>query len=214
MTGHEHGRITIALAEADDAVREERRAALGEPYRTLLGHFRHEIGHFYWDLLVQGDAEALAAFRRLFGDERADYGAALRRYYAEGPPPDWRARFQTSYASLHPWEDFAECFAHHLHIIDTLEMAASTGLKVEHPSLAAGIDSAAPGDPYALDDFAPALAAWLPLALSLNSVNRAMGQPDLYPFVLPEPAAEKLAFVHRLVRQAGSSHQERPAAGG
>ena len=129
MTGHDNGVITLNVTEGDDAEREKRRAALGEPYRTLVGHFRHEIGHYYWDRLVR-DGGRLEAFRELFGDERADYGQALQRHYREGPPPDWQSRFISAYASSHPWEDFAETWAHYLHIVDALETARSYGINV------------------------------------------------------------------------------------
>lgn len=72
MTGHENGIITIALAEADEIERERRRLEMGEPYRTLLGHFRHEVGHHYWDLLVR-DGGALSACRKIFGDDAEEY---------------------------------------------------------------------------------------------------------------------------------------------
>ena len=72
MTGHADGVITINLAEADDAERERRRQQMGELYRTLLGHFRHEIGHYYWDRLI-ANTPHLEEFRRIFGDERQDY---------------------------------------------------------------------------------------------------------------------------------------------
>jgi hypothetical protein len=127
MTGHDNGLITINIAEADDAERERMRRQMGEPYRTLLGHFRHEIAHYYWDRLVR-DAHGIEAFRQLFGDEREDYGAALQRHYANGPPPDWQQRFVSPYASTHPWEDWAETWAHYFHMVDTLE----TGVRVRH----------------------------------------------------------------------------------
>ena len=117
MTGHEDGLITLAVAEADDAEREARRARMGEPYRTLLGHFRHEVGHFYWDMLIR-DGDRTHDFRAIFGDESDDYKAALRRHYADGPPSDWQERFVSAYAAAHPWEDWAETWAHYLHIID------------------------------------------------------------------------------------------------
>ena len=122
VTGHADGVITLDLAESDDVHRERRRAELGEPYRTLLGHFRHEIGHYYWPILVER-AGALERCRALFGDERADYGEALERHYADGPPADWAERHVSAYATMHPWEDWAETFAHYLHIRDTLQTA-------------------------------------------------------------------------------------------
>ena len=111
VTGHDDGVITLDLAEADDPHREELRQQLAEPYRTLLGHFRHEIGHYYWPILAS-DPESLAASRALFGDDREDYGEALKRHYNDGPPPDWQERHVSSYATMHPFEDWAETFAH------------------------------------------------------------------------------------------------------
>ena len=129
LTGHDDGLVTLNLKEADDAHREKLRAAMGEPYRTLLGHFRHEVGHYYWDVLVR-DGGPLLAFRALFGDETADYEQALKKHYANGAPADWPLRFVSAYATAHPWEDWAETWAHYLHIVDTLEMASSFGMSV------------------------------------------------------------------------------------
>ena len=128
MTGHDNGLITIALAEADDAERERRRTAMGEPYRTLLGHFRHEVGHYYWDRLVR-DEGRLDPCRAVFGDDSQDYEQALQRHYAEGAPANWQENFVSAYATTHPWEDFAETWAHYLHIVDTLEMAGAFGVQ-------------------------------------------------------------------------------------
>lgn len=200
LTGHDNGRITINIAEADDAERERRRAQMHEPYRTLLGHFRHEIGHYYWDRLVR-DTPALERFRALFGDERADYGAALQKHYADGAPADWRQSFVSAYATSHPWEDFAETFAHYLHIVDTLETASSFGVRVrprgiaEADRLAAHVDF----DITADHSFRPVVDDWLPLTFALNSLNRSMGLGDLYPFVLTPPVIDKLAYIHDLV---------------
>jgi hypothetical protein len=200
VTGHDNGLITIALVEADDAEREKRRIAMREPYRTLLGHFRHEVGHHYWDLLVR-DRNRLAAFRTLFGDERQDYGDALQRHYAEPAPVQWQDSFVSAYAASHPWEDFAETWAHYLHIVDTLEMAAAFGIRVdprvaEEPSLKAEISF----DAYRAQHVQQLVDAWLPLTVALNSLNRAMGQPDLYPFILSPMVVQKLSFVHAIIR--------------
>ncbi|KMO28257.1 zinc-binding metallopeptidase family protein [Methylobacterium aquaticum] len=199
MTGHDNGVITIALVEADDAEREKRRREMGEPYRTLLGHFRHEVGHHYWDLLVR-DAGRLDACRAVFGDDSQDYDAALKRHYEQGTPADWQENFVSAYATTHPWEDFAETWAHYLHIVDTLEMASAFGMQV-HPLLDAGGELAAriDFDPYAAEGIEQIMAAWLPFVFALNSVNRAMGQGDLYPFVLAPPVIGKLGFIHGLV---------------
>ena len=197
FTGHADGVITINLAEADDAERERRRHQMGELYRTPLGHFRHEIGHYYWDRLIANTPQ-LAEFRRLFGDERQDYDNALRNYYATGAPPDWSDRFISAYASAHPWEDFAETWAHYFHMIDTLETAHVAGLAVS-PKL--------PQSPGAVFDFHPRdsdmkhlVEAWLALTFAVNSINRSMGQHDLYPFVLGPLAVDKLTFVQELIR--------------
>lgn len=201
-TGHADGVITLAVAEADDAERERRRTDLGEPYRTLLGHFRHEIGHYYWDRLVR-DGDRLDAFRALFGDERADYGASLARHYEQGPPPDWASRFVSAYASTHPWEDFAETWAHHMHRVDALETARAFGWSVapDGPgggTLAADIDF----DPYTAPDFAALSAVWPALTVAVNAINRSLGQRDAYPFVSTPEIEAKLAFVHDLIMSA------------
>jgi hypothetical protein len=201
LTGHEHGLITINIAEADDAERERARQEMGEPYRTLLGHFRHEVGHYYWERLVR-DGVWLESFRELFGDERQDYGACLEAHHAGGPPPDWQERFVSGYASAHPWEDFAETWAHYLHIVDTLETAAAFGLRIapkagRAPGLAMEIEF----DPYRHGNFDALLQAWLPLTYAVNSLNHSMGQPDLYPFVLSPTVIGKLRFVHGLIHR-------------
>jgi hypothetical protein len=199
MTGHEGGIITISLAEADDAERERRRCALGEPYRTLLGHVRHEVGHYYWNRLIEG-TDRLERFRALFGDERDDYGGALQRHYTSGPAPDWASHFVSAYASAHPWEDWAETWAHYLHITDTLETAAACGVSVrpkrrDEPSLPRVPEAAG----TAASAFDHLIASWYPLTYVLNNLNRGLGVPDAYPFVLSPPAVEKLRFVHETV---------------
>ena len=127
MTGHDEGIITLNVEEADDVARERNRQNLNESYRTLLGHLRHEVGHYYWDLLIAGKP-ALQSFRELFGDETRDYGEALQLYYRTGPRPDWREQFVSAYSAAHPWEDWAETWAHYLHITDTWDTALSFGL--------------------------------------------------------------------------------------
>jgi hypothetical protein len=199
-TGHDAGLITLNIAEADDDEREKRRLGMGEPYRTLLGHFRHEIGHYYWDILVR-DGQMLDEFRNLFGDERADYGAALQRHYARGPSPDWPGAHISAYATAHPWEDFAESFAHHMHIVDTLETAHALGISIEaravkDEALKTDIDF----DAYGAENFDAVVAAWTPVSVALNSLTRALGQPDAYPFVLSQTIIDKLDFIHRLIR--------------
>lgn len=199
LTGHADGLITINIAEADSPERERRRVELGEPYRTMLGHMRHEVGHYYWDLLVR-DGGRLEASRAMFGDEREDYAEALQRHYQTGAPPDWQESYVSSYATMHPWEDFAETWTHYLHMVDTLDTAASFGLAVDpevsdDPELATTIAF----DPYRAVRFERLVAAWVPLTVAVNSLNRSMGQPDLYPFTLSPPAITKLGFIHDLV---------------
>lgn len=207
ITGHDKGIITLALAEADDSEREKIRHAMHEPYRTLLGHFRHEIGHYYWDLLVAPNPGLLARFRALFGDERQDYEQALKVHYEKGAPISWQDRFISNYASSHPWEDFAESWAHYLHIVDTLETAQSSGLAIATNSASAP-EVTAPQNPYHERNIETLIEAWLPFTLALNSLNRSMGQPDLYPFVLSPAARKKLGFVLS-VAQSGSRNHER-----
>jgi hypothetical protein len=201
MTGHLGGLITLNVAEADDPERERRRKSMGEPYRTLLGHFRHEISHYYWDRLVAG-TPTIEEFRRLFGDERDDYAAALQRYYANGPPSDWSEHYVTAYASAHPWEDFAETWAHYFHMVDTLETAAAFGLRLR-PKVGAGLAAVIDFDPH-LAEMDRIIDAWLPLTFAVNSINRSMGQPDLYPFVPASAVIWKLTFVHDRIHAVSS----------
>lgn len=185
-TGHANGVITINLAEADDVARARMRVQMEERYRTLLGHFRHEIGHYYWTRLVD-QSENIQEYRALFGDERVDYSQSLQRYYDLGPPVDWQDRFVTPYASAHPWEDWAESWAHYLHIRDTLETAEEYQL-VRKPPWQQGAS-----------DFDALTHRWTHLSIGINAVNRSMGLHDAYPFVLNEAARIKLAFIHRIV---------------
>lgn len=196
LTGHAAGVITINVREADDLAREEARVRLGEPYRTLLGHFRHESGHYYFDRLVLARPDRLSAFRARFGDERTAYAESIERYYAEGAPPGWQDAYVTEYASMHPFEDFAESFAHYLHIADTLQTAGEYGMRLD-PVLPA-LDAAAARSRlrHDLGDFDAVVERWLLLTSALNSLNRSMGVPDGYPFVLAPRALEKLRFVH------------------
>jgi hypothetical protein len=202
-TGHHNGVITIDLAESDDVYREQMRRELGEPYRTMLGHLRHECGHWFWTVLVEPHAAALDLFRFLFGDERADYGDALRRHYEQGPPPGWVDRYVSAYATAHPWEDWAETFAHYLHIRDTLQTAAAFGMLVTGPGPNPNLRAAPSPEPE--ERFEDIFDDWIPLTYALNAVNRSMGKDDLYPFVLSGAVVEKLAFVHDLVRSVSRS---------
>ncbi len=203
LTGHDNGLMTFNLEEADDSLRERTRAEMNEPYRTLLGHFRHEVGHYYWDRLVD-QTEWLVPYRELFGDERQDYDAALAANYRDGPPSDWSMRFVSAYASMHPWEDWAETWAHYLHMVDTVDTALSFGIDADNVEVDA--------DPYDLDDlwrqndsvdddaaFLNLVNAWVDLSAVMNEMSRSMGQADFYPFVLPRSAIRKLHFIHCLI---------------
>ncbi|MFT4268629.1 MAG: putative zinc-binding metallopeptidase [Xenophilus sp.] len=203
MTGHQNGVVTLNAEEAEDAVRERIRAQMHEPYRTLLGHLRHEIGHYYWDVLVQG-TPWLEGFRQLFGDETQDYAAALHSHYENGPPADWALRCVTSYASTHPWEDWAETWAHYLHMADTADTALSFGLDATDVELTSDLfgpdDLWQPAHPDA-GRFLDFINGWVRLTSVLNELSRSMGQPDFYPFVLPRAAVGKLQFIHQIVAQ-------------
>ncbi len=201
LTGHDNGVITVNIDETDDVEREKRRVSMHEPYRTLLGHFRHEIGHYYWDLLIR-DSARIDDYRKLFGDERQDYDQALRDHYARGPIRDWPARFVSSYASVHPWEDWAETWAHYLHMTDTLETAASCGMSLQPDRKDEPSMEKQPKKPADAQRFDEIIQSWFPLTFALNSLNRGMGMPDAYPFVLPPPAISKLRFVHETICQS------------
>ncbi len=211
VTGHDNGTVTMALVEADSAEREKRRAELDEPYRTPLGHFRHEIGHHYWDVLVP-DRGMLEACRAKFGDDREDYAEALQRHYREGPPANWQERFVSAYATSHPWEDFAETWAHYFHIVDTLEMANAFGVRLE-PAIdrEGGHKARVDFDPYVDGGIGQILDAWAPFVVAMNSINRAIGRPDLYPFILAPGVAEKLGFIQDLVRGAATKSEGAPS---
>jgi hypothetical protein len=198
LTGHENGLITLNVAEADSPERERMRIRMGENYRTLLGHFRHELGHYCWERLIRDDAERLAAFRAIFGDATADYAAALHRHYAEGAPPDWQSHHISAYAASHPWEDWAETWAHCLHILDTLEMVDALALELPSGPAAETADNT----PIIADTpgaFESLLRRWLVLSEASNCINRCMGLCDLYPFVISETVAGKLRFVHDML---------------
>jgi hypothetical protein len=204
MTGHADGIITINVEEADDATRERVRSAMHEPYRTLLGHFRHEVGHYYWTRLVE-TGPWLDDFRALFGDERRDYAEALKTHYDQGPPADWALRFVSAYAASHPWEDWAETWAHYLHLRDALDTAASFGLDPDQVALDLvpwGRDALWQPDAPQAEAFLASLNGWVALSAALNELSRSMGLRDFYPFVLPRDAVAKLQFVHCVVERA------------
>ena len=204
-TGHADGVITVDLAESDDASREQRRQELSEPYRTMLGHMRHELGHYFQPLIVSGDAQ-WERCRELFGDERADYQEAINRHYQTGTPNGWEERYVSAYATMHPWEDWAETWAHYLHIRDTLETAAEYGVTVAGPRAVTTDRSlkATPQPEAGERSFDEMLDNWLPLTYALNAVNRSMGRDDLYPFRLPAPVIDKLRFVHDRVHETAA----------
>jgi hypothetical protein len=197
-TGHSDGLITLNIAEADDAHREQARTQMNEPYRTLLGHFRHEIGHYYFMRLMH-DSPLLEQCRTLFGDERADYGQALQRHYQEGPPAHWDANYISAYATMHPFEDWAETWAHYMHMVDTLETASACGLALapQNP-----VEPSLPAEPVdtVTRSFTDMIDRWFPLTYALNSLNRSMGQMDGYPFALAPPVIDKLRFIHRVIK--------------
>ena len=201
LTGHDNGSITINIAEADDIEREMARKSMNEVYRSLLGHFRHEIGHYYFDRLIN-QTDYLQRYRQLFGDESADYSGALERYYNQGPLPNWSNNYISAYATAHPWEDWAETWAHYLHIIDTLETAYAFGLSVD-PLVAEATKNFSADithDPYKVKSFDTILNQWLPLTFALNSLNRSMGLQDTYPFFITTAVIEKMKFIHEVVR--------------
>lgn len=207
LTGHDHGIIVINLDEADDAHREKMRTSLGEPYRTLVGHFRHEIGHYYWDLLLQArgvDDPLFQEWRALFGDERLDYCEAMQRHYKQGAPPNWSRTYISSYATMHPWEDWAETWAHYLHIIDGMETASDFGWHSQ--------DVPIPFTPFTAEEiaipnretdphFLKLVNGWAKLAPALNEIALSLGQGNLFPFVFTAAAVRKIHFVHMLVQR-------------
>jgi hypothetical protein len=202
LTGHASGLITINIEEADDAIRERIRTDLHEPYRTLLGHFRHEIGHYYWDRLIWS-SRWIEPFRVLFGDERTSYSDAIEANYEHGPPADWATEHISAYASAHPWEDWAETWAHYLHIVDSLDTAMAHGLDADDLEMEIApftrADLYDPDDPYA-DRILFLLNSWIEMVTVLNEVARSLGHPDFYPFVMPQAVVKKLHFINLVIR--------------
>jgi hypothetical protein len=197
LTGHNHGVITLNIDEADEAQRIRHKLDLGERYRTLLGHFRHEIGHYYWERLIQ-NTSAISEYRRLFGNEEQDYDDALKSYYQNGPPPDWSSRFISPYASSHPWEDWSETWAHYFHLMDTMETAYNFGIGVHPVRKDQELEAQFNRDPYTLIDFHQVIKEWTPLSIAINNLSRSMGYEDFYPFVISDIVSNKLAFIHRV----------------
>jgi hypothetical protein len=204
LTGHHNGVITLDLAEGDDVHREQLRIEMDEPYRTLLGHFRHEIGHYYFYRLVEPSQEYLQRFRELYGEPDADYQAAVDRHYREGASPAWEESFVSSYATMHAAEDWAETFAHYLHIRDALDTAAAFGFAPANATYERRI--------LGPSGFDTIIEMWLPLSWGLNMVNRSMGHNDLYPFVLPVPVLDKMRFIHTIIDEVTSERTKLAAA--
>jgi hypothetical protein len=171
---------------------------MNEPYRTILGHFRHEIGHYFWYQLI-ANTEKLEQFRQLFGDERNDYKQSLKRYYENGPRPDWPTQHITAYASAHPWEDWAESWAHYLHFVDILETSS-------HHEIALGSDKIEPNIKNLHDwlqqcNFNKTMNWFSKLTRTLNELNRSLGFSDPYPFKHSPTVVNKLKFIHQIIMQ-------------
>jgi hypothetical protein len=209
LTGHLNGLITLNIAEADDIEREMARLKMEEVYRTVLGHFRHETGHYYWDRLI-ANTDKLEPFRKLFGNEQQDYKKALERYYASGTPEGRESEYISAYAAAHPWEDWAETWAHYLHIIDTLETAHSFGLRLDPEPDSDATDMAVDitTDPYRQKRFSIIIKQWMPLTIAMNSLNRSMGLPDSYPFIIGPVVIQKLQFIHQVCFDARNRQVE------
>ena len=182
-TGHDNGIVTINIREADDVERERLRVELGEAQRTLLGHFRHEIGHYYWDALVKKRCEA--AFIQVFGDPmNPSYQEALTAYYNTAPPNNWQSQFVSAYATMHPWEDFAETFATYLDMVSLLDTAYHISFFNGSPSLSH------------LDTI---VIQYQQLGISLNELNRSKGIMDVVPEIVSPGVKEKMQFIHEVI---------------
>jgi hypothetical protein len=214
LTGHDEGVITLNVEEAEEPEREKRRALLGEQYRTLIGHFRHEVAHYYWDRFFQHRADddpIMQAFREVFGDEREDYDAALARHYQQGPVAAAPGTFITTYASVHPWEDWAETWAHYLHMLDGTETAHSFGLNSDavpipftpFPTEAVTLPTQLVWPDGEKEEFLTLLHGWAKLAPAINEVVASLGHPTFYPFVFSESIIRKFFFVHHMANDFG-----------
>ncbi len=203
MTGHNNGLITLNVIEADDLHREHARTNMHEQYRTVVGHMRHEVGHYYWDRLIAG-SHWIDDCRVLFGDETRDYVDSLKQYYKEGPPADWPLKYVSAYSAAHPWEDWAECWAHYMHMSDMVDTASSFGLSLDQTRLEFTPFTRdvlfKPEHPDA-DRYLAFVNHWAELAMLTNGMARAMGQPDIYPFVLAHQVLAKLQFIHLVVSE-------------
>ncbi len=216
LTGHQDGVITVNLLEADDSYRETIRATFREPARTLVGHFRHELGHYFWDRFFGNRSlrdPLLQSWREIFGDESVDYEATLRAYHSLGPPASWQDTHITAYAACHPWEDWAETWAHYLHIVEGTETARHFGWSSEQVPI--------PFTPFAEEplaeatqtddsDFVATINGWAKLAPALNEIATSLGGANLYPFVLSPSTVRKLHFVHHVIKDAGHPDKSDP----
>jgi len=199
MTGHSNGVITILLREADAVLREQAKQDMQERYRTLIGHLRHEVGHYFWEQLIYKEQDILQKFRNIFGNEETNYGDALKTYYKNGAQDNWRDSYISKYATSHPWEDWAETWAHYLHVMDMVETAHFFGLEVNSKEISADMKIASSFDPYTVKDFETIISTCVPLSFAVNSINRAMGIPDVYPFVITPAVVNKMKFIHQLL---------------
>lgn len=201
QTGHLDGVITVDIRETDAVQMARQKEQFKEPYRALLGHLRHESGHYYWSALIENSIY-IDEFRALFGDERADYGESLKRHHEHGPPTDWQDTFVTAYATMHAWEDWAETWAHYLHIVDAVDTAESEGMEPRAKGLNFGaLWPFRSYDIYRDGTFYQLMDRWFPLTLAINSLARSLGQDDFYPFIIPPAAQQKLEFIHRVIRE-------------
>ncbi len=211
LTGHASGVITLNMSEANAAFRENAREKMGEVYRTVLGHLRHECGHYYWELMVLPSEKWLPRVREVFGDDQLSYQDAVNNHYANGAPANWSDQFISAYATMHPWEDWAETWAHYLHMVDTLETAESYELAVRSPSPQGKSRRARPGLRHR-QDFNKLFDGWYSLTFVLNGLSRSMGMPDSYPFAISESIKEKLRLVHEIVMDVAAGQVEEGAA--
>lgn len=210
-TGHLNGVITVNLEEADDTYRQINRQQLAESSRTLLGHFRHESAHYLWYRFLSDlpwEDPLRIAFRERFGNEWLDYTEALNRHYQYGPPAGWEQQFITGYAASHPWEDWAETWAHYLQITDAMETSESLGIQVRHLTVALEMIPGSAGSlpfilgqsPAADGAFLAWLQRWMCLSTVLNEISDSLGEPALYPFVISAGVAQKLRLAHHFAQ--------------
>ena len=215
-TGHLNGVITVNLEEADDTYRQINRQQLGENSRTLLGHFRHESAHYLWQRCLSelpwNDPQRLA-FRERFGDEWLDYSSSLIAHYQRGATTGWEQNFITGYAASHPWEDWAETWAHYLQIMDGLETCESMGIQVKHlalpllmlPGEAGTLPAMLPQNGIADGEFLAWLQRWMCLSTVLNEISHSIGEAPLYPFVISVRVAQKLRLAHHYAQIWGAA---------